>query len=219
MALASRQLKIHPKQSPKAVGTVRARHFVLPQRVGVLSFRPLCAFALSRELSLCSLTTASGLTPLSLLHRREGCRDRAVPLPLVLLLLPACLQVLRRCLEAVGGEASLDRRARPHPSSMQRAALSLASPLLLARDGLRQLGVYWASDPAPALWEEARTSAGPSVHPGPPAPPGGQSGWKEGPLASVGGGGSLACFPATLPRWAAFCFASPAAPSSAFPSI
>lgn len=37
-------------------------------------------------------------------------------------------------------------------------------PLLLALDGVQQLGVCWAVDPAPALLEEARASVHPSVH-------------------------------------------------------
>lgn len=62
-----------------------------------------------------SLIMASGLAPRFSLHRRKGCRGCAVPLLLVLPLFPACPQVLRGRLEALGGEVLCwGRRDRPH---------------------------------------------------------------------------------------------------------
>ncbi|XP_059123980.1 TBC1 domain family member 21 isoform X2 [Peromyscus eremicus] len=51
------------------------------------------------------LSEWSTVTTTSHTSRREGLRSCAVSLPLVLPLLPACLQILRRCLEALGGLA------------------------------------------------------------------------------------------------------------------
>lgn len=51
-----------------------------------------------------------------------------------------------------------DRRDKPHPSYSRHKRFLLASPLLMALDGVQQLRVYWANDPAPALLVEARAS-------------------------------------------------------------
>lgn len=104
MGLKSGQLKIHPKQSPRADGKVTAQVFVFPSVFMCSVVWPhLSVFALSPV----PLTMAPWLAPCFSPHRREGCGGRAVPLPLVLPLLSTCLQVLRRRLEALGGEALL----------------------------------------------------------------------------------------------------------------
>lgn len=56
-----------------------------------------------------------------------------------------------------------DRQDKPHPSCSQHKRFLLASPLLLAFDGIQQFGVYWANDPAPALLVEARAPGHPSM--------------------------------------------------------
>lgn len=140
------------------------------------------------------LTWASRLTPHFSLHRREGGGSRAVPLPLVLPLLPACLQVLRRRLEALGGESSLDGRARPPPLQRAGEALFLVSRLGME---LSWLGFIGGS-------EEVSASI---CHPVASGPSAGQRGQKEGPSALAGGG--QACCPATLPRQASLCSTSP----------
>lgn len=107
---------------------------------------------------------ASGLAPRFSPHRRKGCRGCAVPLLLVLPLLPACPQVLRGRLEALGGEVLCwGRKDRPHLGQAAGSPLTHL-PLLLALDAVQQLGVCWAVDPAPTLLEEARASVRPSVH-------------------------------------------------------
>lgn len=96
-----------PPQSPRTVGKVTARCFVFPKCVCVLC----CLVCLFLLCSLChalfSLTMASGLAFCFSPHRRKGCGDCAVPLSLVLLLLPACLQVIRGRLAALGGSTVL----------------------------------------------------------------------------------------------------------------